>query len=141
MDKALQTAFKVKRDKDVHVGPIVSAVPGRTDDHAMKVPAGAYVVNADTVSHLGQNNSMAGLKVLEKMFARYRTGKPKPKKAAGGAIDIMAAGGEYVIEPEVVAAIGGGNLQRGHRILDKWMQDMRKDHIKTLKSLPGPAKA
>lgn len=155
MADALGTAFKIRREKDksMHVGPIVSAVPGRTDDHPMKVPSGAYVVNADTVSHLGENNTLAGLAKLEKMFgskggyrsvfgpgSKYEV-SGKPKRARGGGVDIMAAGGEYVITPEVVANIGGGDLERGHRMLDKWMIDQRKHHIKTLQNLPGPAKA
>lgn len=144
-----------------HVGPIQSVVPGRTDNHSMRVPAGAYVVNADSVSHLGQNNTQAGLSVLNQMFGggspyggksmgiKRGPGIPRPPKAMkfaeGGApsgeedVEIKAAGGEYVIPPQAVAEVGGGDLQRGHEILDHWMQQLRKDHIKTLQRLPGPA--
>ena len=51
-----------------HTGPILSAVPGRTDNHEMKVPSGAYVVPAETVSHLGQSNTLAGMRVLNNLF-------------------------------------------------------------------------
>jgi hypothetical protein len=35
---------------------------------------------------------------------------------------------------------GGGNLNKGHRLLDAWVKDQRNQHIKTLQKLPGPAK-
>jgi hypothetical protein len=144
-----------------HSGPIMSAVPGRTDNHPMSVAPGSYIVNADTVSHIGQNNTNAGHAVLSQMFgrggpfgtppARIARGRgappaPKPMRADGGPadgdgpVDILAAGGEFVVEPDIVANIGGGDLKRGHEILDYWMKQQRKDHIKTLRSLPGPAK-
>lgn len=63
--------------------------------------------------------------------------------AAGGAatgVPIVAAGGEYVIPPEDVLHIGGGDLDHGHKILDSFVKKMRQKTIKTLQSLPGPKK-
>lgn len=112
---------------------------GRTDNLPMKVPNGAYVIPADIVSGLGQGNSLAGRKTLEEIFQR-------PQFATGGSvqdndegIDIIAAGGEYVIDPETVAAIADGDLDLGHEILDRFVVDTRKRIIKEMKSLPGPA--
>ena len=76
---------------------------------------------------------------------------PKRRRAAGGisgfpaevdvqAVPIIAAGGEYVITPDRVAEIGGGNLSRGHEMLDRWVIAERRKLIDTLKNLPGPAK-
>lgn len=148
--------------KPTHAGPINSVVPGRTDNHAMAVAPGSYVLPADHVSSLGQGNTQAGMNVLNNMFGqsgpygigkspsiRHGAGVPKPpsmkKRADGGAvdapIDIMAAGGEWVIPPEVVAEIGGGDVDRGHKILDEWVVSNRKKHISTLRKLPGPAKS
>lgn len=141
----------------MHTGPILSAVPGRTDRHDMQVPSGAYVIPAETVSHLGQSNTLAGMKVLSRMFGpsgRYNAGKPlnpgAPSVAdrggargegVGAPTDVVTAGGEFVIPPSVVMSIGGGNLERGHRILDKWVMALRDDHIRTLKKLAPPAKS
>lgn len=58
--------------------------------------------------------------------------------AAGDAVDIVAAGGEYVVPPEVVAQIGQGDLEHGHNILDGMVKHIRKKTIKTLKKLPKP---
>lgn len=55
-------------------------------------------------------------------------------------IDIMAAGGEHVIGPEMVRRIGLGSLKRGHEILDSFVNEVRKRNIKELKKLPGPVK-
>lgn len=149
----------------MHTGPIMSAVPGRTDRHNINVPAGSYIVPSETVSHLGQNNTTAGMKVLNGMFGAsgpYGVAAGRMPRAAAPAIrsikapadrgggrgegigtptPIVAAGGEFVIEPHIVAAIGKGDIKRGHAILDRWIMSMRKDHIRTLKKLPGPAKS
>jgi hypothetical protein len=182
---ALQTAYRVKREgfasggsptpwqvrseahSMVHSGPIQSIVPGRTDHHPMSVASGSYVINADTVSHIGQNNSNAGQAILSHMFGgsgpygmgrdmatRSGHGMPAASKMrmrsdVGGArgegrsgpVEINAAGGEFVVPPEVVARIGQGDVARGHEILDKWMEKTRKEHIRTLQRLPGPAKS
>jgi len=68
---------------------------------------------------------------------------PYTARATGGATDgvpIVAAGGEYVIPPEDVVHIGGGDLDNGHKILDSFVKKMRQKTIKTLQNLPGPKK-
>ncbi len=152
----------------MHSGPIVSAVPGRTDKHNMSVASGSSVVPAQAVSHLGQSNTIAGMKVLNSMFGSggpygvgggkiaHGAGAPKPPRmhAAGGAadvggarggdtsdpVDVVTAGGEFVIPPESVAAVGQGDVKHGHNVLDSWINSILDDHIKTLRSLPPPAK-
>jgi hypothetical protein len=59
-------------------GPIVSTGAGRTDDVPMHVPSGAYVLPADVVSHIGEGNSLAGMKVAKLMFG------PTPRGATTG---------------------------------------------------------
>lgn len=77
----------------------------------------------------------------QKLTAPY--GMDMPAKAAGGEADaapIVAAGGEYVIHPDDVRRIGGGDLDAGHRELDRFVKMYRKHLIDTLKKLPGPKK-
>jgi hypothetical protein len=52
---------------------------------------------------------------------------------------IAASGGEYVISPGEVKRRGGGDITKGHKILDAFVKAVRADHIKTLQKLPGPA--
>ena len=150
----------------MHTGPIMSAVPGRTDTHNMAVPSGSYVVPAQAVSHLGQSNSLAGMKVLNRMFSsgpygsspmplKHGAGPPKPPhmnmkmsddggargEGDGSPVDVVTAGGEYVIPPSKVMEIGGGDMKRGHKILDSWMNQIKKEHIATLKKLKPPVKS
>ena len=194
-----------------HSGPVLGGGGGRTDKVPLKVAGGSYVLPADYISHLGQNNTSAGHKTADLMFGHSgpfgakipklasgrgaQTARPpvprpspsglgaqhlpnpfaaKPAKAMPGStransiipggsmlaeggvtgsmyaeggipqgehpVDIMAAGGEYVIPPEIVREIGGGNIDHGHKILDSEVLRMRKHHRKTLADLPPPAK-
>lgn len=149
-----------------HQGPIHSVVPGRTDNHSMSIESGGYVLPADHVSSLGEGNTNAGMTILQHMFSGkespYGIGKnpsikrgagvPKPPgmkkmRADGGEVeddspvDVLTAGGEYVVPRAAVEALGGGDLDLGHRILDKWVVSNRKTHVSTLRKLPGPAKS
>ena len=124
----------------LHTGPIRSPVAGRTDHLPMKVRANSYVLPADVVSGLGENNTEAGHRIVEHIFP------PKPR-ADGGAVDddedgieIVAAGGEHVLSPEQVTDAGGGDVKKGHDVLDKFVKKVRAKNIKTLKGLPGPVK-
>ena len=56
----------------------------------------------------------------------------------GGAVPIVAAGGEYVLAPHEVAWAGDGDMDSGHRVLDDWIKRMRAKTIKTLQKLPPP---
>src|ERR1019366_4073347 len=64
---ALQRGLAIA-NKPVHIGPIHSAVAGRTDHIPLDVPSGSYVIPADIVSGLGEGNTMAG---YEKLNQRY----------------------------------------------------------------------
>jgi hypothetical protein len=71
-----------------------------------------------------------------------------------GRTPIVAAGGEVIISPEIVAfhpllgrGIPGGSprhikeaLARGHAVLDKWVLSRRAKNVKETKALPGPAR-
>lgn len=140
-------------------GLLKSDVPGRTDHIETSVKAGSFVLPADVVSHVGQNNTDSGGKWLDDKLksgpygstmeksgggskAQKALSIAKSKFAAGGQVNvpILAAGGEYIVGPEQVAAIGGGDLDRGHQILDDFVINVRKDHVATLQGLPPPQK-
>lgn len=148
----------------VHVGPIHSPVAGRTDHLPMHVASGSYVIPADIVSAMGEGNTMAGFRVANTIFmaAPEMQGAPGlgapgldgvpgvsaqlglPGKARGGAtatpVPIVAAGGEFVISPDDVTRLGGGDMDHGHKILDSFVKKMRMKTVQTLKALPGPRK-
>lgn len=139
----------------IHSGPIHSSVAGRTDHLPMHVPSGSYVLPADCVSGApgAEGNTMAGFAHAKRVFGGMprgggdqpynHKGGPYGMKSGGAAhgdsgIPIVAAGGEYVIHPDAVREIGGGDLDMGHRVLDEFVKRVRKELIHTLKHLPGP---
>ena len=124
----------------VHLGPIHSPVAGRTDHLPMHVPSGSYVLPADIVSSLGEGNTMAGYRAVKMMFRDAPAGAYAQGGGVGEPVPIVAAGGEYVLSPDEVIWAGRGDLDAGHRALDKWITETRKDLIDTLKKLPGPRK-
>ena len=139
----------------VTTGPLVGPHGGRTDTLPITVPGGSYVIPADVVSGIpgAEGNSLAGHAALTKLFGQMAGAAPVapsqagPAMAKGGStkevgrpVDILAAGGEFVIPPHAVAAIGKGNIRLGHEILDDFVKHVREKNIKDLKNLPGPAK-
>jgi hypothetical protein len=152
-----------------HEGMINSSIPGRTDKLPMNVKSGSYILPADIPSALGQGNTMAGGEILKKMFSSGPYGLPTPKIGGGRGgfgrmfsmprmpisktrgfqaggdtgddhVPIIAAGGEFIIHPDVVRDIGHGNINAGHKVLDKFVLQVRKKNIKTLQGLKPPKK-
>lgn len=138
-------------------GMIHSPVGGRSDSLSMGVKPSSYIVPADVVSGLGQGNSLSGAAALNRMFKTAPGGaalppSPRPRTpgrfADGGDVaapmdaapdvPIKASGGEYVVGPDAVASIGGGNPDKGAAILDSMVAQVRKKSIRTLRRLPKP---
>lgn len=138
------------RGGKVMVGPIRGDAPGRTDVHEGSVPDGSYILSADIVSHLGANNTDAGLKLAHHLFgpngifARKEEDRSNrvhgETSSTGKPVDCVLAGGEYSIAPSTVRKIGHGDIDLGHKILDRWSMLVRKDHVETLRGLPPPAR-
>jgi hypothetical protein len=149
-----------QESRQLHVGPVLSNVPGRTDNHQVKVPGGSYVLPAQHIASMGQGNTNAGMSIASKMFGGpYGTGAmrighgslpraPKPMTSfmEGGvanhpgddAVPVNISGGEFVIPPQEIIR-RWGSLKKGHAALDKWVMDTRKKEIETQKKLPPPA--
>jgi hypothetical protein len=146
-------------------GPIISAVPGRTDKHKTSVPSGSFVIPADIVSGHGEGNTLAGMKTLQKLFKMgSHAGNPSAipgvnptikKLAQGGSpsdkhvgkpVRVILAGGEIVVPPENVHETmqrickKSMTLSQCHQAMDQWVLKQRKKLRKTLAGLPGPAR-
>ena len=119
----------------VRTGSLRHDGPGRTDDLEISVPSESFVIPADVVSALGQGNTEAGLKLLERMFPSAPV-----KSAMGGPVPIVAAGGEFIVGPDQVLRAGEGNMKRGHENLRKFVMVVRKKTIDTLTKLPNPTR-
>jgi hypothetical protein len=149
--KAMERGGKPAKDPKVFHGPLKVAVPGRTDRLNISVASGSYVLPADCVSSLGENNTEAGFEVVKKMIeeARSKGGRVDMAKKYGlhghyheprNLVPCVVAGGEFILTPEEVELFGDGDLDAGHKVLDAFVKKQRQKHIKTLKELPAPAK-
>lgn len=160
--------WRVKAPSKISIGALLGTTTGRSDKIATAVPNGSHVLPADTIAAMGDGNSMAGLHHAMNMFpvsgrihALGHTpgstqpaghpfgsrGKRRGSFTRGGlagnhedVVDVNLSDGEFVVHPEDVIAIGGGDAKRGHEILDKFILHIRDKYQKKLKKLPGPVK-
>ena len=94
---------------------------------SFKLPRGSTIPGLASMHHLERTS-----------LDKHKGGKVPEDH--GEPVEIMAAGGEHVIPPELVKRLGLGNLKRGHEILDDFVKEVRKRNIEDLKKLPGPVK-
>jgi hypothetical protein len=71
---------------------------------------------------------------------QYQADGGRTMSMAGKPVPIIAAGGEYVVHPDTVAKMGGGDLDKGHNYFDNFVKYVRSHTAKTLQKLPGPRK-
>jgi hypothetical protein len=105
-----QEARNISRAGMPHLGPIMSTVGGRTDNHAISVPSGSYVLPAAHVSALGQGNSLNGMKVLQGMFGPSMSSPPpgvSPMKAMHSPALRPPPMPHALPRPSIMAADGG----------------------------------
>lgn len=139
-------------------GLVNSSSAGRADKVPGSVKAGSYVVPADVVSAMGQGNTMAGARSLNNLLGmnpynaaggrpprgRGMTAKRMGRFADGGHadhdVDVNISGGEYIVPPEAVEKLGGGDMDYGHEILDALAMEVRSKNISHLSKLPPPRK-
>ncbi len=144
--QAIDGAMRIAREPravspdKVYTGPLQVAVPGRTDRLNIHIPGGSYVFPADYVSAIGEHNTLAGFKVIERIYGKAKSWEELQRMGITNATPAVVAGGEYILDPTQVARVGKGDLTQGHNTLDALVMAQRKRNIKTLKKLPQPAK-
>jgi len=116
---------------------------GLTSLKAGGLREGAFIVPADVISHLGNGSSEAGMKIVQERL------KGRPIKGPGdgmsdsipttiaGKQPARVANEEAEIPPEVVAALGGGSLEKGAKKLYEMMDKIRKDRTGKKKQAPA----
>ena len=93
----------------------------------MRMP---HITSAPHLAGVGIPRATAGLGAIPHMT--------QPRMASGGGVPVKLSDGEFVIGPEWVSKIGGGDMEKGHRLIDEWILKMRKAKIAKLKGLPPP---
>lgn len=101
---------------------------GQTDDRPIKIPEGAYVMDATTVSLLGDGNSNHGAEQLKKLEDKFlKSGISKLEDSPERSIHAMVSDGEYILAKPVVTMLGGGDNRKGAKFLDNMRKELRKD--------------
>ena len=111
---------------------------GQSDDIPAMLHDGDYVMDAETVSALGDGSSKAGRQVLD----GFRTQVPHSAKSGGSVVPAKIADGEYVFPESFVTALGQGDNKRGASILDGLREKLR-EHKRSapLNKIPPKAKS
>lgn len=117
------------------VGAMNGRTAGRGDKIPLRAPAGSYVIPADVVAALGEGNTAAGMESLSKRFHRSASGK---SKMANGGVAIKVSDGEFIVSPEDVTELGGGDASYGHAVLEAFCKETRAQNIEHLSKLPSP---
>lgn len=94
---------------------------GQSDDITAMLHDGDYVMDAETVSALGDGSSKAGRAVLEGFQAKV----PHRDGAEGKPVPAKIADGEYVFPSSFVTALGRGDNKAGAKILDGLREKLR----------------
>lgn len=111
---------------------------GQSDDIPAMLHDGDYVMDAETVSALGDGSSKAGRKVLD----GFRTQIPHKDQADGKVVPAKIADGEYVFPAAFVTALGEGDNKRGAEILDGLREKLRAHkRAAPLDKIPPKAKS
>lgn len=111
---------------------------GQSDDIPAMLHDGDYVMDAETVSALGDGSSKAGREVLDS----FREKVPHSLKSGGKVVPARIADGEYVFPESFVTALGGGDNKRGAEILDGLREKLRAHkRAAPLNKIPPKAKS
>jgi len=112
---------------------------GQSDKVLTRVPPNTHIVDATTVSLSGDGNSDNGARVVKDWVNSFQNGHFEQQDQSGKTVPIYVSDGEFEILPDEVLAIGGGDMEKGHRIINSMKKGIRK-HKGVKKFLPPKSK-
>jgi hypothetical protein len=117
---------------------------GQADDVSTSLPVGSYVIDAHSVSALGDGSTNAGMKVL-KNFEHDVLKKFGKKIDLDEGVDseylkALTSDGEYQLMPLTVTLLGHGNNTQGSHYLDMMIKNLRAHKRSNGLGLPPKAK-
>lgn len=125
-----------------HIKPIRKSIylkgdeSGQADNIYVKVPEHTFIIDAQTVSLIGDGNSENGKLRLEEMVKQIPSFKVENLRD----VDCALAAGEYAITPEKVAGYGNGDIRKGIEILKSFVKEIKKYKKLEVKTIPKPTK-
>jgi hypothetical protein len=126
-------------------GMIEGKEGGQADNRPRTLKEGDYIVDATTVSLLGDGNTQAGKVFLDNFVNKF--GNIKHKYAKGEKVSkiqvrdvpALVSDGEYHINRDIVSSVGRGDNNKGAAIIKKMINNIRRH--KGIKGLPPKSKS
>ena len=125
-------------------GAIRGEGKGQQDNIKKDIKENSYIIDASTVSDLGDGSSQAGIKELDNYFSKISPmqsqSNRRENKAQGGYIKAMVSNDEYEVDPSIVTSIGRGSNEKGAKILEKFIKEVRSKKRTSGEKLPPKSK-
>ena len=121
---------------------------GRDDKIKTKIPSGSYIIDASTTANLGDGSSSSGIKVLEEVAKHIKKSKPihvvkhveKFIKGDSKNTPVYLANEEFKFDPITVALAGGGSIDKGAKVFENMVKQVRSHKNSNGLGLPPKAK-
>lgn len=110
--------------------------PGKGQDDKILVDyldQGDYIMDAASVSNLGDGSTNAGARMLHKFLSGI---EPMRESGANKKVKAALSDGEYRIPADQVTGLGDGNNAKGAELLDHFRKTIRKAKGQNPKSIP-----
>ncbi len=137
--------FKEGGHAAVHIAPLketgIIEGPGKGQDDviATSVPEKSYIIDASSVSDLGDGSSEAGAEVFDNFFEELR-GRPAKANHAAREVPVYLSNDEYLIDESDVTLLGGGDNNKGAKLLKSIVKNIRQHKSSNGSGLPPKAK-
>lgn len=119
-------------------GPIRGTGKGQQDNIPKNIKENSFIIDASTVSDIGDGSSEGGFKELNNYFDRIPSHPTREKK--GGFIRALVSNDEFEVRPDQVTALGGGSNQKGAKILEHMIKQIREQKRTSGNKLPPKSK-
>jgi hypothetical protein len=119
-------------------GAIRGIGKGQQDNIPKKIKQNSYIIDASSVSDIGDGSTDGGFKELDGFFSRVPSKSFNGKRK--GVINALVSDGEYEVDPDKVTALGGGSNEKGAALLKSMIQQIRNQKRTTGNRLPPKAK-
>lgn len=113
---------------------------GQQDNIPKNIKENSYIIDASTVSDIGDGSSEAGIKDLDRYFSKVPS-QGMLHESKGGYIKAMVSNEEYEISPDKVTALGHGSNEKGAKILKKFIKEVRAKKRTSGERLPPKSKS
>jgi len=112
---------------------------GQSDKIPVDLPEDSYIMDATTVSLVGDGNSIHGAKQIRKFLDGFEKNGISKDEGNYANVKALVSPSEMEVSPKEVRALGGGSIKKGVQKLDKLRNNLRK-HKGVKKFLPPKSK-